>query len=300
MVVEAPVSAPKPPIPAAGEDEPIKMAQHLREQALIFREGYPAGRGAHELERIAEWIEAHAHVDAALADAQDDVKRLHQEKMDLWFESKGFHSVKTGRVSSGGSAVKVKEAPVGPWILVEVCDGTGVYEIRDSQSRASIATTHDFQKGQIIADAMNDFINWPIEMWHSDRKISIYADEILRVWGGDVEEKMSSHPHTKQEVQNAVEWLFQLKEKKPKTRVKPLKDGEEREVRASRIWSMFKNKSFTVVAHRIDCDTPYVELRLNDLYPGSRPPNELMLTDVEASDLIERLQRALAMLPTSK
>lgn len=72
-----------------------------------------------------------------------------------------------------------------------------------------------------------------------------------------------------------------------------LADGEKRIIRASRGFSMFKNHTFVVEAERIDCYTPYVGLTL---------PNgaSVSLTDVATLDLIDRLQRALSVLPSSK
>jgi len=82
--------------------------------------------------------------------------------------------------------------------------------------------------------------------------------------------------------------------------MKLLLDGERKEVRASRQWSMFKHKGFRVTAHREDCDTPFVEVELafgTDVKDGSL---KYHMTDVEALDLIDRLQSALSILPSSK
>jgi hypothetical protein len=82
--------------------------------------------------------------------------------------------------------------------------------------------------------------------------------------------------------------------------MKRLLDGERKEIKASRQYSTFKNDSFKVVAHRHDCDTPIVELKVAfgaDVNEGSLTH---YLTDVEALDLIDRLQRALSVLPSSK
>jgi hypothetical protein len=81
-----------------------------------------------------------------------------------------------------------------------------------------------------------------------------------------------------------------------------MKDGEKREVRASRMHSMWKNDRFKVEAERYDCDTPFVHLTLRDrrgtLAPD--PERSICMTDTEAHDLVDRLQRALGMLPSSK
>lgn len=78
--------------------------------------------------------------------------------------------------------------------------------------------------------------------------------------------------------------------------MKRLSDGEARTVKASRDFSMFKHKQFEVVARRIDCETPLVMLTVTSEVSS----DTIAMTDVEALDLIDRLQRALAILPTSK
>lgn len=63
---------------------------------------------------------------------------------------------------------------------------------------------------------------------------------------------------------------------------------------------MFRHKGFGVAAYRYDCDTPFIEVELafgTDVKEGSLTHH---MTDVEALDLIERLQRALSVLPSSK
>jgi hypothetical protein len=70
-----------------------------------------------------------------------------------------------------------------------------------------------------------------------------------------------------------------------------LQDGESRIIRKRK--HFHPDLPFDVVAHRVDCDTPYVILRSN-------PITQDMLTDSQARELIDRLQRALGILPTSK
>lgn len=48
----------------------------------------------------------------------------------------------------------------------------------------------------------------PVEIWHGDRKVTIYSDTVLRVWGSDIEPEMSDAPRTLQSVQDAVDWLY--------------------------------------------------------------------------------------------
>lgn len=86
-------------------------------------------------------------------------------------------------------------------------------------------------------------------------------------------------------------------------KAKPMID---REIRPSRRWSMFKHNDIHVEAERYDCDTPFVHLTLTnrvwDKEAGQEVVKELTLgmTDSETLDLIDRLERALAVLPTSK
>jgi hypothetical protein len=70
---------------------------------------------------------------------------------------------------------------------------------------------------------------------------------------------------------------------------KPLKDGERRTMKPG-----IYGESVTVIAERIDSDTPNIILQ--DHETGA----EMQLTDVGAQDLIERLRRALSILPSSK
>ncbi len=77
--------------------------------------------------------------------------------------------------------------------------------------------------------------------------------------------------------------------------MKRLKDGETKGIKASRGFSMFRHESFKVEAERYDCDTPLVHLTID-----RTTQTHISMTDVETLDLIDRLQRALSVLPTSK
>jgi len=67
-----------------------------------------------------------------------------------------------------------------------------------------------------------------------------------------------------------------------------MKDGERRVIPKQRTHI----DEMTVVAHRVDSDTPYVILQTVE--------GEKWLTDVEAEELILRIRKALSILPTSK
>jgi hypothetical protein len=80
---------------------------------------------------------------------------------------------------------------------------------------------------------------------------------------------------------------------------KPLVDGEIREIKAGRGYSMWKHNQFKVSAERYDCDTPIVHLEIQFGVEG-KSTAVTYLTDDAARDLIDRLERALRVLPTSK
>ena len=48
----------------------------------------------------------------------------------------------------------------------------------------------------------------PVEVWHLERKVTIYDDIVLRVWGIDIENEMSEEPRTLESVQTAFDWLY--------------------------------------------------------------------------------------------
>lgn len=47
-----------------------------------------------------------------------------------------------------------------------------------------------------------------IEVWHKDRKVTVYDDVVIRVWGADIDETMSDEPKTMTSVQDAFDWLY--------------------------------------------------------------------------------------------
>jgi hypothetical protein len=49
----------------------------------------------------------------------------------------------------------------------------------------------------------------PVEVWHGERKVTIYPDFVLRIWGANIETEMSEAPRTIQSVQDAMTWLFE-------------------------------------------------------------------------------------------
>jgi hypothetical protein len=49
----------------------------------------------------------------------------------------------------------------------------------------------------------------PVEIWHGDRKITIYEDEVLRVWGTNIDTEMSSEPRSHESVDAAFRWLIE-------------------------------------------------------------------------------------------
>lgn len=77
--------------------------------------------------------------------------------------------------------------------------------------------------------------------------------------------------------------------------MKRLRDGERKVIRTSRMFSVYRNDRFKVEAERYDCDTPLIHLTC-----GLAESYELTLNEIEALELIDRLQRALSVLPSSK
>lgn len=80
--------------------------------------------------------------------------------------------------------------------------------------------------------------------------------------------------------------------------MKLLDNGESKVIGASRASAALKSLPLEVKAERIDADKPYVHLKILGC-PALGEPS-VILTDVDALDLIDRLQRALSTLPSSK
>ena len=74
-----------------------------------------------------------------------------------------------------------------------------------------------------------------------------------------------------------------------------LKDGESQKMQVV-AW-VRSSYNFDVIAHRVDSETPYVILRPKNAADDSQ---DVCMTDSEAEDMINRLQRALSILPSSK
>ena len=48
-----------------------------------------------------------------------------------------------------------------------------------------------------------------LEVWRGDRKVTVYEDTVLRIWGTHMEDEMSDAPRTMESVQSAFDWLYQ-------------------------------------------------------------------------------------------
>ena len=48
-----------------------------------------------------------------------------------------------------------------------------------------------------------------VEVWHGERKVSIYPDIVIRIWGIDIDNEMSDEPKTLASVQAAFDWLYE-------------------------------------------------------------------------------------------
>jgi len=47
-----------------------------------------------------------------------------------------------------------------------------------------------------------------IEVWHKDRKVTVYENTVLRIWGNHMVHEMSDEPTTMESVQAAFDWLY--------------------------------------------------------------------------------------------
>jgi hypothetical protein len=74
---------------------------------------------------------------------------------------------------------------------------------------------------------------------------------------------------------------------------KAMQDGERREIKIpdDKFWKG-QQALPTVIAIKIDCDTPYVEVQFKG--------QTLTLTDTDARGLYQKLIKAIDILPTSK
>jgi hypothetical protein len=49
----------------------------------------------------------------------------------------------------------------------------------------------------------------PVEVWHGDRKVTVYAGEtVLRIWGANINSEMSEEAFSLDAVQRAMDWLY--------------------------------------------------------------------------------------------
>ncbi len=48
----------------------------------------------------------------------------------------------------------------------------------------------------------------PVEVWRGERKVTVYADSVLRSWGANIETEMSDESRTLESVQAAMDWLY--------------------------------------------------------------------------------------------
>ncbi len=59
-----------------------------------------------------------------------------------------------------------------------------------------------------ILDLIDELTDTPVEVWHGERKVSVYQDIVLRVWGPSLLTEMSEEPRTLRSVQDAMDWLY--------------------------------------------------------------------------------------------
>jgi hypothetical protein len=47
-----------------------------------------------------------------------------------------------------------------------------------------------------------------VEVWRGDRKVTVYRDTVIRVWGPSIDHEMSDEPRTLNSLQAAFDWLY--------------------------------------------------------------------------------------------
>lgn len=50
--------------------------------------------------------------------------------------------------------------------------------------------------------------DWCVEVWNGDKKVTIYRDNVLRVWGPSMDDQMTDEPRNLETVNAAFQWLF--------------------------------------------------------------------------------------------
>jgi hypothetical protein len=73
--------------------------------------------------------------------------------------------------------------------------------------------------------------------------------------------------------------------------MRKLLTGQIKVIKSSKKYAMFKFNRIKVIAECVDVETPSVTLEID---------GPIVMCDTETLDLIERLQNALSILPTSK
>jgi hypothetical protein len=104
--------------------------------------------------------------------------------------------------------------------ILEICRGwssaTFGWQGDDPDGFAKSSKAHDDECVRRINCALASFHTTPteqddlplVELWHGERKVTVYKDVVLRIWGAHIEDEMSDAPRTYQSVQEAIDWLY--------------------------------------------------------------------------------------------
>lgn len=64
------------------------------------------------------------------------------------------------------------------------------------------------ERAKELATLRGEPEDWSIEVWNGDRKVTVYKDVVLRVWGSNIHDEISDEPRTLEAVNNAFRWLY--------------------------------------------------------------------------------------------
>jgi hypothetical protein len=90
-----------------------------------------------------------------------------------------------------------------------------ITEARLLNTRAWARARPDMSGSEVIVGAIDELLARraaheprPVEAWHGQRKVTIYPDSVMRVWGPNIETDMIDEPRTLASVQAAFGWLY--------------------------------------------------------------------------------------------
>src|SRR4051812_44137314 len=97
----------------------------------------------------------------------------------------------------------------------ETADVADELAMCDAYPMAGLPGALKFIAGFAMTEAKRDLIVAalraelaPVEVWHADRKVTVYSDRVLRVWGTNIDTEMSDEPRTHEAVNAAFDSLY--------------------------------------------------------------------------------------------